>query len=111
MGIKIEQWLQKIEDRIKWQISTPFQAHQSDYKKRDSKPDETTKLDKATTSHIQPEEGHTEMRIAEPGFVRHEECIDEVKVKINESQWKVELWKMRAQIQGMRNNICKGAED
>lgn len=51
------------------------------------------------------------MRIAEPGSVRHEECIDEVKVKIEELEWKVELWKMRAQIRGMINNICKGAED
>lgn len=53
--------MQKIEDKITRQILTPIQAHQIDHKERDSKRDETVKLDKHAASQTQPEEGHTEM--------------------------------------------------
>lgn len=57
----MEQWMQKIEDKITRKILTPIQAHQIDHKERDSKRDETVKLDKHAASQTQPEEGHTEM--------------------------------------------------
>lgn len=51
------------------------------------------------------------MRITEPGSARREKCIDDVDVKIEESEWKAELRKMRAQIRGIRSNVCKRAKD
>lgn len=51
------------------------------------------------------------MWITEPSSARCEERIDEVDVKIKKSEWKAKLQKMRAQIQGMKNNVYNGDED
>lgn len=50
MGIRMEQWMQKLEDKIKGQIFTLIQGHQSDRKERGSKRNETIKLEKPTPS-------------------------------------------------------------
>lgn len=65
-------------------------------------------LDKPTASQTQPKKGHVEMQIIEPGSMRHEECINKLDI---EPEQKVELQKMKAQIQGMRNNVCKRVKD
>lgn len=42
---------------------------------------------------------------------RLEERSNDVEVKIEEPKWKAELHKMKAQIRGMRNNVCNRAKD
>lgn len=51
------------------------------------------------------------MRITKPGSARCEKSIDDVEIKIEELEWKTELQKMRAQIRGIRSNVCKRAKD
>lgn len=100
MRIRMEQWIQKIKDRIRGKSQPQFKHTKVNIRKQD----ETEKLDKPTASQTQPKNGHVEKQIIEPGSMRHEECINKLDVV---PECKAELQKMKAQIRGMRNNVCK----
>lgn len=96
----MEQWMQKIEDTIKGLVPIPIQVLQNNHQEGDSRRKETMRLDKPTVSKTQPKESHTEVRIIGPSFMKQEECTDEVKVKMEELEWKAKLREMRAEIRG-----------